>query len=330
MADGTCVTASAGPSPQGMGSGRTTIDGGSGAFGANAATRAVAQRRARIAVYVFVGIGAGLGWAWLAAMVASMLAGADMSALGPGMGIFNRLNGFASLPPEVRAGLAALCAPITTTWSLADWATVAAMWVAMVAAMMLPSALPVFLAYGDLGAERAARGERVVPSVVLGLGYLAVWLAFAVVATAVQGGLTQARVMTPAGVPATMILAATTLIAAGIYQFTPLKAGCLARCRAPLPFFLERWTDRVAGVFGQGVRQGIDCLGCCWALMGVMFAVGVMNVVWIALLGALAVVEKVTTSDVVSRVIGVVLIAWGVGLLAASPVGGMIWMRFFG
>ena len=196
--------------------------------------------------------------------------------------------------------------------------------------MMLPSALPVFLAYGDTAAEHAAQGERVVSPVVLGLGYLATWVGFAVVATLAQGLLTQARALTPAGVPASLVLAGTTLIAAGVYQFTPLKLGCLARCRAPLPFFADAWTDRPAGVFAQGVRQGLDCMGCCWAMMGVMFAVGVMNVVWIAVLGLLAVAEKITTSEGLSRVIGVVLIVWGGLLVAASPAGSAMLARFFG
>lgn len=289
--------------------------------GVNAAARAVARRRARFVVFAFVGIAAGIGWLWLASMVAAMLAGSDMSALGPGMGIFNRLNGFDVLPAEVRAGLAALCAPVTTVWGASDWATVGAMWVAMVAAMMLPSALPVLLTYADLAAEHAARGERVVSPVVLGLGYLATWIGFAVVATLAQGLLTQARLLTPAGVPVSLVLTGTTLIAAGLYQFSPLKLGCLARCRAPFPYFAEQWSGRTAVVFKQGMEQGVDCLGCCWALMGVMFAVGVMNVVWIAVLGVFAVVEKVTTSVAVSRGIGVGLVVWGLALIAMSPVG---------
>jgi len=286
-----------------------------------------ARRRARVAVGLFVAAAAGLGWIWLGAMVVAMLAGTDMAALGPGMGIFNRLNGFTGLSPEVRAGLAMLCAPVTSSWALADWLTVFAMWMAMVAAMMLPTAVPVLVAHADLGAARAAKGERVVSPIVLALGYLAVWTAFALVATVAQGVLTQARLMTPAGLPASQVLAGTTLIAAGIYQFSPLKAGCLVRCRSPRVFFAESWSDRVFGVFRQGIEQGIDCLGCCWALMVVMFAVGVMNVVWIAVLGAVMVWEKLSISLWVSRVIGVVLIVWGALMIANSPVGAALLAR---
>ncbi|NLH80694.1 MAG: DUF2182 domain-containing protein, partial [Phyllobacteriaceae bacterium] len=248
--------------------------------------------------------------------------------LGPGMGLFNRLNGLSGLTPETRAALTVLCGPVTATWSLADWATVFAMWVAMVAAMMLPTAVPVFRAYADLGAERARAGERIVSPIVLALGYLAVWLAFSLVATAGQGLLTQARLLTPAGLPASEVLAGTTMIAAGIYQFSPLKWACLARCRTPHPFFADNWTNRVFGVFRQGIAQGLDCMGCCWALMVVMFAVGVMNVVWIALLGAIMTLEKITTSVWVSRVVGVVFVVWGAGLVLASPVGTALLARF--
>lgn len=286
-----------------------------------------ARRRARIAVGLFVVAAAGLGWLWLGAMVVAMLSGTDMAALGPGMGIFNRLNGFAGLSPEMRAGLTMLCAPVTSSWALADWLTVFAMWMAMVAAMMLPTAVPVLVTHADLGAARAAKGERVVSSIVLGLGYLAVWTAFALVATGAQGVLTQARLLTPAGLPASLVLAGTTLIAAGIYQFSPLKAGCLVRCRSPRVFFTESWSDRVVGVFRLGVEQGIDCLGCCWALMVVMFAVGVMNVVWIAVLGAVMVWEKLSASLWVSRAIGVVLIVWGALMIANSPVGAALLAR---
>lgn len=288
-----------------------------------------AQRRARIAVGLFVVAAAGLGWLWLAAMVAAMLARTDMTVLGSGMGVFNYFNGFIDFSTEVRAGFAALCAPVTSSWAVADWATVFAMWVAMVAAMMVPTAVPVLVAHADLGAARAAKGERVVSPMVLGLGYLAVWTGFAVMATAAQGVLTQARLLTPAGLPASLVLAGTTMIAAGIYQFSPLKAGCLARCRAPRVYFAESWSSRALGVFRQGIDQGLDCLGCCWALMVVMFAVGVMNVVWIAVLGAVMVWEKLTSSPWASRVIGAVLIVWGGLLIANSPVGAALSARLF-
>jgi len=280
-----------------------------------------ALARPHVAVAVFVTIAVLVGWVWLGAMVAGMLATTDMGTLGPGMGLFNRLNGLAELSPETRAALTVLCGPVGTSWSALDWGTVFAMWVAMVMAMMLPTAIPVFRAYADLGDERLRAGETIASPVHLALGYLAVWIGFSVVATAAQGLLTQARLLSPAGLPASEVLAGTTIFAAGLYQFTPLKWACLARCRTPHPFFADNWTNRAAGVFRQGIAQGVDCMGCCWALMVVMFAVGVMNVVWIVILGAIMTIEKLSPSPWVSRVVGLVFLAWGAGLVAASPVG---------
>ncbi len=285
-------------------------------------------RRPTVVVWLAVAVGAGIGWMWLAAMIAGMLATTDMTVLGPGMGLLNRLNGFADLTPEVRAALTVLCGPTDAAWGVRDGLAVFAMWVAMVFAMMLPSAAPVLTSFARLAEAKRAAGEATSSPLVLAAGYLSIWIAFAVVATLGQGVLTQLRLLTPAGTTASQLLAGTTLLAAGLYQFSPLKMGCLTRCRHPAPYFADNWTARPAGVFRQGIEQGIDCLGCCWALMVVMFAVGVMNVVWIAIIGAVMVVEKVTTSLLVPRLVGVVLLAWGVALVLASPVGAVLLTRF--
>jgi predicted metal-binding membrane protein len=287
-----------------------------------------ALRRPKVVVWLAVGVGAVVGWAWLAAMIAGMLATTDMTALGPGMSVFNRLNGFAELTPEMRAALTVLCGPTGEAWSVGDGLAVFAMWVAMVLAMMLPSAAPVLTSYATLAEEKRAAGEATVSPLVLAAGYLSIWIVFAAVATVAQGLLTQLRVLTPAGTTVSEVLAGTTLLAAGLYQFSPLKMGCLTKCRFPAPYFADNWTARIAGVFRQGVEQGLDCLGCCWALMVVMFAVGVMNVVWIAVIGAVMVTEKVTTSLAVPRLVGVVLLLWGGALILASPVGAALLARF--
>ncbi|WP_407051391.1 DUF2182 domain-containing protein [Methyloraptor flagellatus] len=267
-------------------------------------------------------VGAAIGWAWLAAMIAAMLAATDMAALGPGMELFNYFNGLTEIPESVRAGLAVLCAPAPgAAWSLGDVASVFAMWVTMVLAMMLPTAAPMLAAYAGRAEIAIAAGERPVSVLVPAAGYLTVWLGFAIVATGAQAGLTALRAFNAAMGPMTLVLGATTLLAAGVYQFTPLKQACLTRCRLPASFFAVRWSSETAQVYRLGLEQGLNCLGCCWALMAVMFAVGVMNVVWIAVLGLVMGLEKATLNPWVSRVIGVALIAWGLGLIAASPVG---------
>jgi predicted metal-binding membrane protein len=280
--------------------------------------------RPRHALWATVLVGAGLGWAALLAMVAGggMAGGGGLAALGPGMGVFDAIAGFASLPEPIRAGLKALCLPSTgAAWGASDLALVAAMWVTMAFAMMLPTAAPMLRTYADIAETAARKGERAVPVLVLAAGYLTVWIGFAVLATAAQWGLIELRLVTPAMAPASLVLSGTTLVAAGLYQFTPMKNACLTRCRAPFSYFFARWTTAPAAVYRQGLEQGLNCLGCCWALMAVMFAVGVMNLVWIALIGVAMAVEKATSGPWPSRVIGAALVVWGLAMLAASPPG---------
>lgn len=286
-------------------------------------------RRPRPVMVATVGLGAAVGWGWLATVVGAMLATTDMATLGPGMGAFNLLNGFAGLPESVRAALAVICSPDgahfgmpgSGAWGPGDLAVVFVMWVTMALAMMLPTAAPMLAAYADRAEAALAGGERPVSVLALAAGYMTVWIGFAAAATLGQWALTSLKALTPAMAPASLVLAGTTLVAAGLYQFTPMKNACLARCRAPAAFFFARWADRVSGVWRLGVEQGLYCFGCCWALMTVMFAVGVMNVVWIAVIGVVMLVEKTTLNPWISRAIGAALILWGLALLAASPVG---------
>ncbi|WP_037545073.1 DUF2182 domain-containing protein [Stappia stellulata] len=287
-------------------------------------------RRPRLAVFLAVGLAAAAGWIYLAAMVADMVPAMDMSELGPGMAFFNSFNIFAGLPAEARAALAIICLPEGTTtfgmpasevWSLSDAWLVFVMWVMMALAMMLPSAAPMIASFAELPQPMRGSARRTPPVVVLALGYLSVWVGYGVLATAAQGALTAARMMSPMMSPATMVLAGTTLIAAGIYQFTPAKLACLLRCQRPIPFFMERRPEGYGAVYRLGIIQGLLCLGCCWALMTVMFAVGIMNVVWIAVLGFLMALEKTVHRLWIPRAIGIFLVAWGLFVLALSDAG---------
>jgi predicted metal-binding membrane protein len=113
-------------------------------------------------------------------------------------------------------------------------------------------------------------------------------------------------------------LAALTFLAAGLYQFSTLKRACLTQCQRPFPFFFAHWTSEPRGVFRLGVRQGLYCLGCCWAMMLLMLAVGAMNVLWMAVLGAIMTAEKLMTTARLSRVFGFGFCAAGLGYLALS------------
>lgn len=254
------------------------------------------------------------GWIWLGLALAYVLKTSDAASLGPGMALLDRFSALGDLPQDVRAALAALCAPAEGgVWSLQTVASTFAMWEAMVLAMMLPSAAPALLVSSNEGRGTAA-------SVLVIAGYLAIWTAFAAVMTCASGLLTNARVLNgPMGAMVTT-LSATTLFAAGLYQFTPWKSACLNRCRFPAPLLgTARLTS--AGLFSRGIARGIDCLGCCWALMAAMLAVGVMNIIWMVGLSAVMSLEKLQAGDGLRRTIGLGLIVMAALVFAQSPAG---------
>lgn len=271
----------------------------------------------RTLVYAATALAVLLGWTYLGAVVMSVPEVARGS-LGPGMNLTALGSG-----PAVPAFLLAICTPATLATGIdpAAAAVTFAMWVAMVFAMMLPSAVPMFSTYSDIAAE-AARKQMPVPSVfVLAGGYVSVWIGFAVLATAAQLGLVWLGTLSAAMTPLAPALAGTTLIAAGVYQFTSAKYACLVRCRAPFSILFARWRTSAHGMYRLGLEEGLFCLGCCWALMVVMFAVGVMNVVWMAVLTVLMVAEKTASGRGLTWSIGIALIAWGALLLAVSEPG---------
>ncbi len=188
------------------------------------------------------------------------------------------------------------------------------MWVAMAIAMMLPTAMPMISAYVQICQTASAKSIATVSPLVLIAGYLSVWLVFALSAAIVQTGLIGLMQLSPATV-ATQGVASVLLLGAGFYQFTNLKQACLTKCRAPLNFFFANWSDRRREIFQLGVKQGLFCLGCCWALMLVMFVTGIMNILWMVALSALMVAEKtIPNPDVLRRITGFALIAWGATL----------------
>jgi predicted metal-binding membrane protein len=158
----------------------------------------------------------------------------------------------------------------------------------------------------------------VVSPFVLAAGYVAVWLGFALVAASLQAALMRAGLLD--GGRAGWLLSGAIFVGAGAYQFSSLKQSCLTLCRSPFPFFFANWTDRRAGVFKLGLRQGLACLGCCWAMMLLMFAVGAMNAVWMAALGIVMTAEKLAIAPRIREAIGVVLIGAGLVMVVSSVV----------
>ena len=143
-------------------------------------------------------------------------------------------------------------------------------------------------------------------------GYLLVWTGFSMAATLIQWGMHSAMLISPAMVGTSRLLGGAVLVAAGAYQLTPAKHACLSHCRSPLGFLLNEWRDGAWGALAMGLRHGLYCTGCCWLLMAVLFVVGVMNLLWIALLAAFVLLEKaVPQGRWISHGTGLALIACG-------------------
>ena len=193
------------------------------------------------------------------------------------------------------------------------------MWAIMMVGMMLPSAAPTILLYGTLVRKNGERGS-VLPGVwIFTSGYLAVWTGFSFIAALLQVGLEQAALVTPMMASASRDMSAAILIAAGIYQWLPIKEVCLRKCRSPVQFFLTAWRPGAGGAFRMGVESGFYCLGCCWALMLLLFVAGVMNLLWVALIAGFVFVEKLLpAARLTSGFAGAALVLSGIVLLVTS------------
>lgn len=220
----------------------------------------------------------------------------------------------------MEAAMAGAAMAMPMPWSPGHAALMALMWMLMMLAMMLPSAAPVALLHTMVSrrSDPARGGRRALPFV---LGYVAVWSGFALAATAAQWALERAALLTPGMALGSAVAASLLFIGAGIYQFTPLKRACLRHCRSPVEFLAAHWRPGARGAFVMGVRHGAYCLGCCWALMALLFVGGVMNLAWIAGIALLVLVEKLLPGGpVVGRVLGLGLIVWGVAGLVGLAV----------
>lgn len=206
---------------------------------------------------------------------------------------------------------------MSTTWEPWRLLLLWLMWAVMMAAMMLPSAFPMFALYDHVQRRRAGGHHRPAQVYALAAGYLLLWALFSVGATALQRFLSVQLIMNPMmEMPGRTAVGVTCLIA-GAYQLTPWKAACLAACRSPLLFLSRHWREGIGGAFRMGAVHGAYCLGCCWALMLLLFAGGVMNLTVIVGLTFVVLVEKVMPfGPTATRVIAVVLIVGGVWILS--------------
>lgn len=215
--------------------------------------------------------------------------------------------------------------PISEVMAPAAWtpgyaALVFLMWWVMMIAMMTPSAAPMILLYAAVRRKAEPGVDAAALSGVFLAGYLAVWALFSALATGLQWALELRGLIAPGMMTLTSrALGGAILLAAGLYQFTGLKQACLAHCRSPVHWLSAHYRKGPGGAFRMGVEHGAYCLGCCWALMALLFAGGIMNLYWIAGLAALVLAEKlVPRGALVARAAGAAMLAGGAALTASA------------
>jgi predicted metal-binding membrane protein len=249
-------------------------------------------RRDRLVISVGLGVIAALAWAYtivLAARMSAMASGASMA--------------MQMAMPQLRP------------WGISDVLLTFVMWTVMMVAMMTPSAAGTVLSFAAIQRQRHERSLPYTPTGLFLLGYLVLWTGYSLAATLVQWGLHDASMLKPT-MAAQPVLGGTLLVLAGVYQFTPLKYTCLSKCRSPLGFLFGSWREGPRGALVMGMRHGAECVACCWLLMLLLFVAGVMNLLWVAVIAAYVLVEKVGPSGHhLSQAMGTLSIVWGVALI---------------
>lgn len=252
--------------------------------------RVVRQDRAIVMVGL-VGITT-LAWAYVVYLSWDMR-GMDMAAMSTGMAMAQEMP-----------------------WGAVDFFLTFLMWSVMMIAMMLPSASPMILMFITVSRARREQKRLLTATGVFVGGYGVVWTGFAAAATLAQWGLHTGALLAPQLASTSPILGGVLLLASGIYQWSHLKYACLSKCRTPLGFIMSEWREGKNGAFVMGLRHGVFCLGCCWVLMSLLFVLGVMNLLWIAVLAAFVLLEKVAPKGLlVSRITGVVLVLAGAWMI---------------
>jgi len=283
------------------------------------AGRATAElaRSPRLTVTLAIGAGIALSWFLLLAIA---VRGAESRLAGnvAGDAILRHLP---QLPlPGFLSQFFSLClAPAPLAGSIgAQSLALVLMWFLMAVAAMLPSAAPMIRTYCEIADTARIKGEPVVHPLVLVAGYLTAWLAaslaFAALTMTIYAFTASGQMLDPV----VGLAGAAALLVAGLYQFSGLKQACLEKCRNPFSILFANWSAKPGRILRLGLEQGVWCLGCCWALMLVMFAVGVMNIFWMALIGLFTLIEKQTIGRVASRVAGAILLVWAGALLLVS------------
>lgn len=281
-------------------------------LGVPARSVAEVSGRPRALVYLILTISVFFSWLFLLAM-SRRAAEVDP---GPGGALLLALPSL-KLPDIFEAFFLMCFSPVVVPGGMtAQLIAIFVMWVLMTVAMMLPSAAPMIRTYCEIADTAAGKGEEAVSPLVLLSGYLATWFVVAFGFALLSYALLSAGVRL--GEPAGYKVAAAALAVAGLYQFSGLKNACLDKCRNPFATLFARWSVDKRKIFVLGMQQGLWCVGCCWALMLVMFAVGTMNLFWMALIGIFSLVEKEVRGSLFTWIAGGILLVWAAALLVAS------------
>jgi predicted metal-binding membrane protein len=265
-------------------------------------------------IYVLAGAGTGMSALEMTAMTrapAGMApAGGDMAGMGQGEMPGMAMGEGAAMQDMAMAAMAPM------PWTPGYAGLMFFMWWIMMMAMMLPSAAPMILLFAMVNRKQREEGAPYVPTTIFAAGYVLVWGAFSLAAVAAQWGLERSGLVSSMMVSTSLLLGAGLLIAAGIYQLTPLKHACLRHCRSPIFFISHHWRPGNLGALRMGFEHGAFCTGCCWFLMALLFYGGVMNLLWIVGLAVFVLLEKtVPAGHWLGRITGVLLIAWGGALI---------------
>ena len=226
--------------------------------------------------------------------------------------------------PMELADTSATANPISAMVKLAPWTPTDAlfmflMWAIMMMGMMIPSVTPMVLLYARVVRKNTKEVATFVPTGAFFAGYIVIWISFSAVATGLQWGLEQAALLSPMMVSTSSVFAGIVLIGTAVYQWTPYKDACLARCRSPVWFLSTYWRNGAGGAFRMGLSHGSYCLGCCWSLMLLLFVGGVMNLLCVAAITAFVLIEKVIPRGRdIGRAGSVLLGLTGVALLVAN------------
>ncbi len=207
--------------------------------------------------------------------------------------------------------------PQVRSWGAFEALMMFVMWVVMMIAMMTPTATPMILLFASINRKRRERDAPYIPTAFFLSGYLLAWVGFSAAATLAQWGLHQAALLSPMMMSTSAWLGGGLLMAAGVFQWLPLKNTCLRHCRSPLGFLTTEWAEGARGALRMGLKHGSYCAGCCWALMALLFVGGVMNLLWIGGLTVFVLLEKVAPrGELIGRLAGLVLVGFAIWMVS--------------